>query len=80
MKRIEYVFSTDGIKAMYNDSLNEIFSALEGENEKFSIEDLDIKISIGDKFITIPIYAEAFELVFDCLNEINEDLNEGEEQ
>lgn len=79
MKRIEYVFSTDGIKAMYNDSLNEIFSALEGENEKFSIEDLDIKISIGDKFIAIPIYADAFELIFDCMKEINKDLNEGEE-
>lgn len=74
MTMCKYEFSDLGIKAMYRDSLGMVFSALCGENRDFTIEELDIHISIGDKEINIPIYADAFEMIFDCLHEINRDL------
>ena len=72
MKTVKYEFTTQGIKAMYNDSLEEIFSALAEENENFAIDDLDIKITLGNKTIEIPISADAFEILFSCINEIKE--------
>ncbi len=71
MKRCKYDFSEVGISKMYNDSLVMIFAALSGKNADFTLEELDINISIGDKEITIPIHADAFEELFSCLNEIN---------
>ncbi len=80
MSKVKYDFSTQGIKAMYNDSLEEIFSALAEENKDFSIEDLDIKITIGKREIEIPLYADAFEMLFECLNEMHDDIKHAEEE
>ena len=71
MKKCKYDFSEVGISKMYNDSLVMIFAALEQKNADFTLEELDINISIGDKEITVPIYADAFEELFSCLNEIH---------
>lgn len=71
MTKCKYDFSEPGIAAMYRDSLELIFSTLSGENPDFTIDELDINISIGDKEITVPIHADAFEELFSCLNEIN---------
>lgn len=76
MNKVKYDFSTHGIKAMYNDSLEEIFSALADENENFTIEDLDIKITIGNREIKIPIAADIFELLFESLSKMHDDLKE----
>lgn len=70
MKKCKYDFSEPGISAMYRDCLEMIFSALSGENPDFTINELDINISIGDKEITIPIHADTFEELFSSLNEI----------
>lgn len=74
MTMCNYTFSEHGIKAMYKDSLEMVFSALCGENPDFTIEELDIHISIGDREITVPIYADSFEMIFNCLEEINKEL------
>lgn len=71
----EYEFSKAGIKAFENDCLREIFAALDGENKDFTIEELYIKITIGDKFITIPNYAEVFEAMERFLEEAEEEAN-----
>jgi hypothetical protein len=65
---------------MYNDSLGDIFSALEGKHPDFAIEELDIKITIGNKEIEIPMYADAFEMLFECLNEMHDDIKHAEEE
>jgi hypothetical protein len=49
---------------------------LGGENKDFTIDDLDIKITIGYKEITVPIYADAFESLFAFLNESVEECIE----
>ena len=69
--KCKYDFSEVGIGKMYTDSLTMIFSALSGENPDFTIDELDINISIGDKEITIPLQADVFEELFRSLNEIN---------
>lgn len=73
MKMIKYDFTANGIKEMENDSLDMIFSALDGTSKDFSIGDLDIIISIGDKQITVPSYAENFEMLFDFLKAADEE-------
>lgn len=77
MTKCKYDFSEVGISKMYCDSLDMVFSALSGENPDFTIEELDIHISIGDKEITVPILADAFEGLFSCLKEIY-DTTEGD--
>ena len=69
----EYKFTQAGIKAFERDTLAEIFSALEGINKDFTIEELDIKISIGDKYITLPTYAEIFDALTDFLTTAEEE-------
>ena len=63
----EYEFTKAGVKAFERDTLAEIFSVLEETNPNFTIEELDIKISIGDKYITLPTYAEIFDALTDFL-------------
>lgn len=70
---IKYDFTANGIKEMENDSLDMIFSALDGTSKDFSIDELDIIISIGDKQITVPSYAENFEMLFDFLKAADEE-------
>lgn len=76
MTKVNYDFSSQGIKAMYNDSLGDIFSALEGKHPDFAIEEMNIKITIGNKEIEIPMYADAFEMLFECLNTIRTEMGE----
>ena len=69
---MKYDFSTPGIKAMYNDSLEDIFSALEDKNKDLTIGELHINISIGNRKIEIPIGADAFEILFDSIKKIHQ--------
>lgn len=71
MKTCKYNFSDLGIKAMYHDSLEMIWDAMEGENPDFSLDELDINITIGDKKIIVPLHADSFEMLFECLEKIN---------
>lgn len=78
MTMCKYDFSKYGVKAMANDTLDMIFSALSGENPDFNIDELEFKISIGDKEISLPTFAEVYEMLFDCLEDIEKEVNEGE--
>lgn len=69
MNMCEYAFNKYGINAMYNDSLDLIFSVLEDENSDSLIDEININISIGDKKMVIPICADAFEKLFDYIRE-----------
>ena len=73
MKTCKYDFNEYGIKEMYYDSLDMIFDAMEEKNPDFALSDLDINISIGDKKITIPLHADSFEMLFECLEKIAEE-------
>lgn len=73
MKTCKYNFNEYGIKEMYYDSLDMIFSAMEGEHPDFTLDELDINISIGDKKIIVPLHADSFEMLFTCLEKINEE-------
>ena len=46
MKNVKYDFTSQGIKALYNDSLKDIFSALEGKHPDYAIEEMNIKIGL----------------------------------
>lgn len=74
MTKCKYDFSEYGIREMYFNSLDMIFSALCGENPDFALNELDINISIGDKEISVPINADSFEMLFSCLKEIDKDI------
>ena len=69
MNMCEYAFNEYGINAMYNDSLELIFSVLEDENFDSLIDEININISIGDKKMVIPICADAFEKLFNYIRE-----------
>ena len=69
----EYKFTEAGIKAFENDTLAEIFSALEENNPNFTIEELDIRITIGDKYIILPTYAEVFDALTEFLKTAEEE-------
>lgn len=69
MTMCKYDFTQGGINAMYHDTLDIIFSALSEENKDFTIDELEIKISIADKEISVPLYADAFEALFLFLEE-----------
>ena len=69
----EYKFTAAGIKRMYDDSLEMVWDALEDKHPDFNISDLDINISIGDKKIIVPLHADSFEMLFTCLEKINEE-------
>ena len=71
----EYELNKAGVKAFTRDALEEIFAALDGENKNFTIEELYFKITIGDKFIIIPNYAEAFDALERFLEEAEEVAN-----
>lgn len=69
MKMCKYDFTKAGVTEMYNDTLQMIFAALAEENNDFSIQELDIKIAIGDRETSVPISADAFEALFAFLKE-----------
>ena len=69
MKMCKYDFTKAGITEMYNDTSQMIFAALAEENNEFTIEELDIKVSIGDRETSVPITADAFEALFAFLKE-----------
>lgn len=69
MKMCKYDFTKAGVTEMYNDTLQLIFAALAEENNEFTIEELDIKVSIGDREMSVPITADAFEALFAFLRE-----------
>lgn len=71
----EYKLSKAGVKTFEHDTLEEIFAALEGKNKNFTIEELYIKITIGDKFIKIPAFAEVFDALERFLEEAEEEAN-----
>lgn len=72
MKMCKYDFTEYGIKEMYYDSLDMIFDAMEDKNPNFALDELNINISIGDKKIIVPLHADSFEMLFECLEKINE--------
>ena len=78
MTMYKYKLSKYGVKAMANDTLDMIFSALSGENKDFNIDELEFKITVGNKEIRLPIYAEVYEMLFDCLEDIEKEVNEEE--
>lgn len=69
MKMCKYDFTKAGVTEMYNDTLQMIFAALAEENNEFSIQELDIKIAIGDRETFVPISADSFEALFAFLKE-----------
>lgn len=69
MRMCKYAFTSAGVAEMYNDTLQMIFAALAEENNDFTIQELDIKISIGDRETSVPISADAFEALFAFLKE-----------
>jgi hypothetical protein len=69
----KYDFTEHGIKEMYYDSLDMIFDAMEDKNPNFALDELNINISIGDKKIIVPLHADSFEMLFTCLEKINEE-------
>lgn len=75
MFKRKYDFSENGINAMYNDSLETIYSVLNSKNCDALLEKQDINISIGNKKVTVPICADAFEMLFDFLREAEKEEN-----
>ena len=69
----KYKFTKAGVKAFENDTLSEIFTALEEVNPNFTIEELNIKITIGDKYIEVPTYAEVFDALINFLEDAEEE-------
>ena len=73
MKMCKYDFSKLGVNAMYHDSLLMVWDALDNVHPDFNISDLDINITIGDKKIIVPLHADSFEMLFECLEKIAEE-------
>ena len=69
----DYKFTEKGLEAMYEDSLDLIWEALEDNRPKFDIDELDICVSIGDRRTKIPLHADSFEMLFECLVKIAEE-------
>lgn len=63
----KYEFTKDGIKQMYNDSLEAILDTLDGSSNDFTIDQLDIEITIGNKQIIVPTDADTFDALFSFL-------------
>ena len=70
MKTCKYAFTRAGVKEFADDSYDLIFSALEEKNEDFTMDDLDIKITIGNLEIDIPNLAHDVEAFFLALDEV----------
>ena len=68
-----YQFTKDGIAAFKQDTLNDIFDEMEkgGEN----IGDFDIFLTIGDRTIRIPTFAEVYEEMALFLERAEEEAN-----
>ena len=74
----KYKLTENGVKAMANDTLEMVLSAIDGENKNFAIEELEFKITIGNKEISLPVFADVYEALFDCLEKIEKEVNEEE--
>ncbi len=57
--KVKYPFTANGIAAFKDDTLNDIFDEMDKGGEK--IGDFDIFLTIGDRTIRIPTYAEIYE-------------------
>ncbi len=71
----KYDFTKNGINEMYNDCVDFVFSVLESEDSSTFMNEMNIKISIADKEITIPLCAETFETLFDFIKEVEREEN-----
>ena len=74
----KYKLTKNGVNAMANDTLEMVLSAIDGENPDFNIDELEFKITIGNKEIALPIFADVYEMLFDCLEKIEKVVNEEE--
>ena len=64
----EYKFTKDGIKEMYHDTCMECFERLTDE----TIDEMCIKIEMGNQFIKIPMDADCFEIISAAIKECEE--------
>ena len=65
----KYEFNKESIKRMYDETVDECFERLmEG-----SIDEINIEIKIGGRFINIPITADNIETIFGAIKECEED-------
>ena len=62
---VEYKFTKDGIKEMYQDTTTECFQALADG----TINDITFKIEMGNQFIKIPICADCMEEIFAAIEQ-----------
>lgn len=69
-----YEFSKPGIEQFEEECLDDIFDAFENDKPTHEIGELDPILTIGDKSITIPLYSTSFDLLIDCLKQIEEDM------
>ena len=74
----KYKLTENGVKAMANDTLEMVLSAIDGENPDFNIDELEFKITIGNKEISLPVFADVYEMLFNCLEKIEKVVNEEE--
>lgn len=65
---VEYKFSKDGIKEMYHDTCSECFERLVED----TIDEMCIKIEMGNQFIKIPMDADSLEIISAAIKECNE--------
>ncbi len=75
MLKTTYHFTKPGIEQFNADTIDDIFLALEDNHPRFDIADLYPRLIIGDKEIEIPLFAEGYEILMDCLRDIWEEDN-----
>ena len=73
MKKCTYAFTERGIDAFERDCLDDIFSALDETNKYHTIDELDVKITIGHREIVVPCCAYPVTALFDYLRDAEED-------
>ena len=71
---INYPFNREGVQWFCNDTIHEIFNALETADNS-AINDFDFFITIGNREIVIPCDSEAYEMLTDTLKEIERKFN-----
>lgn len=68
---IRYQFTKEGIEAFEQDTLHDIFTEMDKQDAH--LEDFDIFITIGNREIIIPIFAQAHDELIDYLKSIEEE-------
>lgn len=71
---IRYQLNLEGIDAFERDTLHDIFTEMDKPNAH--MEDYDIFITIGNREIKIPIFAQAHDELMDYLKSMEEEVNE----